>query len=121
MTPFVLYCGLMETSEVCTSFDATPAPVRTVVTAWALVLSSEMASLAVGSVTSMPTEMVRRFGVPVASPVPWTVSLGDDPPQVGLAAATGSAAADEQAAATTPAASKTTSIPIPFPTRAVDA
>jgi len=57
--------------------------------------------------------------VPVASPVPWTVSLGDDPPQVGLAVATGSAAAAEQAAATTPAASRTTSIPAPFAARVV--
>src|ERR1700684_3554980 len=50
------------------------------------------------------------FGVPVARPVPWTDSLGDAPPQVGLAlAATGSD--DEQAAITTPAVTTTTRKP----------
>src|SRR5580658_2925269 len=94
----------MDRSEVWMSLAATPPCVSAVVTAVARVLSSANAWLAVASVTLIPTERVRMFGVPVARPEPWTVSLGDDPPQVALAA-TGSDGEDEQAATATPAVS----------------
>ncbi len=48
-------------------------------------------------------------GVPVVRPVPWTVSRGEDPPQLALVAV--GAALDEQAATTIPAVSSTTTIP----------
>src|SRR5580692_12696280 len=79
MSPPSAYWGWIETFEVWMSLAATPPCLSTAVTAEALESSSTSDALALGSVTSMSTDTVRRFGVAEAIPVPCTVSLGAEP------------------------------------------
>src|ERR1019366_3345177 len=102
MAPFRLYWGSMVRPAVWTSLAADPLRPSASITEVALALSSSSAALAVGSVTVIPTETVRRFGLPMAKPVPWTVSFDAEPPQVALAAAA-AGGEDKPTATSTPA------------------